>query len=86
MSIDKLYCYDSMYNDNITITGEPLTIDLSSIQAVTTNSTMNPITITGANSSNGVYTLNNTGTISSGLTYPLVIFHKDHLVSGVTRK
>jgi hypothetical protein len=71
-----------MYNDNITITGEPLTIDLSSIQAVTTNSTMNPITITGANSSNGVYTLNNTGTISSGLTYPWVTSVNDTITIG----
>ncbi len=83
MSIDKLYCYDSMHNDNVTISnsGSPLTIDLSSIQSASGNSmTLNSVTTTGVS---GVYTINNTGTtITNGTAYPWVGITHDNIING----
>jgi hypothetical protein len=80
MSIDKLYCYDSMYNDSVTLSSgtSPLTIDLSSIQSVSGNSSINSVT-TGAS---GVYTINNTGTISNGSAYPWLTSVNDTITIG----
>ena len=85
MSIDKLYCYDSMHNDNVTISisGSPLTIDLSSIQSASGNSmTLNSVT-TGTTGVSGVYTINNTGsTITNGTAYPWVGITHDNIING----
>ena len=83
MSIDKLYCYDSMYNDSITITGEPITLDSSMANSpgiFVTNST-NTLNHTGiGNVTIGTFT--NTGTISNGSAYPWVTSVNDTITIG----